>query len=577
MDGTEFDYVICGGGSAGCVLAGRLSARPGLRVALIEAGPDTPPDAVPPDVRHSYHGYAIFNPAYLWDGLRVHLRPVPHNRPEERPPLRFYEQARVMGGGSSVNAQLANRGVPSDYDDWAAMGAAGWDWSGVLPYFRKLERDCDFAGHPVHGALHGADGPIPIRRVPEERWPPHSLAVKRAFAESGLPFIADQNAEFGDGWFPLSISNAPEDHRVSAAVGYLDAEVRARPNLSVLAGHKVRGLEFDGEGRAAGVRVRAPDGSERVLAARAEVIVSMGALHSPASLMRGGIGPAAALREAGVAVRRVLPGVGRNLQEHPTIGMAAYLRREHRQAGPLGRSLHVAARWSSNLPGVPRGDMFALGIPRTGRHAVGHRLAGVTAWVNKSYSQGQVRLASPDPDAAPIVELNLLSDQRDAVRLVDALRRLAAWHALPGLQGVALDPFPMAYTDAVRRLAQPTARNKALTRALAAILDGPGLVRRAAIGGVITEAGPLAALLADEEALEEYVRSTVTGQWHASCTCRMGADGDPMAVTDSAGRVRGVPGLRVCDASVMPAVPSANTNIPTLMVAEKIADAVLRG
>jgi 5-(hydroxymethyl)furfural/furfural oxidase len=580
MSDDEFDHVICGGGSAGCVLAARLSEDPGRRVALVEAGPDTPPGAEPEDIRSSYHGVAVYNRNYLWTDLKVQLRPAPHNRPEEKPPLRSYEQGRVLGGGSSINGQLANRGLPSDYDGWATEGAAGWSWAEVLPFFRKLERDCDFG----EGPLHGGRGPIPIRRIPRERWASHSRAASAAWDAAGIPYLPDQNGDFRDGWFAIATSNAPEDHRVSSAMGYLTPAVRARPNFTLLASHAVLGLEFDSERasgvfdseRASGVRVRAADGTIRLLRARGDIVLSMGALRSPAFLMTQGIGPGDTLAAAGVAQRVDLPGVGRNLQEHPTIGMAAYLRRPDRQMGPLGRNIHVGIRWSSGLEGVPSGDLFAISIARSSWHAVGERLAGLQSWLNRSYSQGRVRIASPDPAAHPIVELNLLSDSRDAVRLVDTFRKVAAWHLLPEMRAVAIDPFPMVYNEAVRKVAIRSPRNRVLTSILARILDGPGALRRAAIHGLITEAGPLAALLADEDALEEFVRGNVTGQWHASSTCRMGRENDPMAVTDSSGRVRGVTGLRVCDASVFPYVPSANTNIPVIMTAEKIADSIRR-
>ncbi|WP_376088048.1 GMC family oxidoreductase [Roseomonas sp. CCTCC AB2023176] len=570
LSDDTFDHVICGGGSAGCVLASRLSAT-GRRVALVEAGQDTPPGKEPADIRSSYHGPAVYNPAYIWKGLKVQLRPVPHNRPEAAAPLRALEQARVLGGGSSINGQLANRGLPTDYDGWAREGAAGWSWSDVLPFFRKLETDLDFGETDLHGGF----GPIPIRRIPKERWAGHSKAFAAALSEAGLPELPDQNGDFRDGWFAITTANAAADHRVSAAMAYLTAEVRARPNLTVLTGHDVLGLEFDGDGRANGVRVRAATGEARTLRTRGDIVLSMGALRSPAFLMTQGIGPAEILRENGIEPRMILPGVGRNLQDHPTVGFAAYLRRPHRQIGPLGRNIHVGVRWSSALEGVPAGDLFAISIARTSWHPVGERLAGMQAWLNRSYTGGRVRLRSPNPMDHPVAELEMLSDPRDAQRAMTMFRSLAAWHAQPALRAVAVDAFPMVYNEAVRKVAVKNLKNAVSTAILGRILDGPGSLRRAAIHGLITEASPVAVLMADDEALETHVRNTCTGQWHVSCTCKMGGDDDPMAVTDPSGRVRGVPGLRVCDASVFPYVPCANTNIPTIMTAEKISDAIL--
>lgn len=567
----QYDYVICGGGSAGCVLANRLSASGRHRVALVEAGPDTPPGREPAVIRNSYHGFSFYNPDFLWTKLRARLPATPHNQPDALPPLRSYEQARVLGGGSSINGQLANRGLPSDYDHWVERGAAGWGWNDVLPYFRRLERDVD-----CDGPLHGKDGPIPIRRVPREKWSGHAHAVSAMWTDAGLPFMADQNSQFHDGHFPISISNAPEDHRVSAAMGYLTADVRARKNLRIITGSFARELVFEGA-RAVGVTVEGPGGTTTLHAAR-EVIISQGAVHSPAFLLRQGIGPAQELRALGITVRQHLPGVGKHLMEHPTICVAAYLRRGARLdfPGAMGRTIFLGARYSSGLPQVPAGDMFVLAVSRPSWHAIGHRLGSLNAWVNMSHSRdGSVTLRSADPREEPELRLELLSDRRDLDRLTDVVRRMVAWHAMPKLAAVALDPFLANYTERVRKVSAPTTRNRILTGILGAFMDTGGPARRFSIGTAIAPGPALAELIADDEALAARVRESVTGQWHASCTCRMGADDDPGAVTDTAGRVRGVAGLRVCDASIMPWVPSANTNIPTIMIAEKISDAIV--
>jgi 5-(hydroxymethyl)furfural/furfural oxidase len=197
-----YDYIIVGGGSAGSVMANRLSAKSGNNVLLCEAGQDTPHGKVPPEILDSYPGTAYFDPRFHWTELKVHTEVISHNRPEEnRPPLRKYEQARVLGGGSSINGQLANRGAPSDYDEWEARGAAGWNWNAVLPYFKKVERDMDF-----DGPWHGKDGRIPVRRIFPDLWNGHAKAVAKAFEQAGFPYIQDQNGEFKDGYFPITIS-----------------------------------------------------------------------------------------------------------------------------------------------------------------------------------------------------------------------------------------------------------------------------------------------------------------------------------------------------------------------------------
>ena len=560
-----YDFIIVGGGSAGSVLAHRLSARSANKVLLLEAGQDTPPGNEPPEIRDSYSGTAYFDPRFHWTELKVTTQIVSHNNPQaDRPPLRKYEQARVLGGGSSINGQLANRGAPTDYDEWEARGAAGWSWKDVLPYFRKVERDLDF-----DGPFHGKDGRIPVRRIPQAHWTRHAQAVGEACKLAGYAFLPDQNGEFVEGYFPVTHSNADEQ-RVSAAMGYLDRDTRQRANLTISTDTQVRELLFEGT-RCVGVKALV-GGREQEFRGR-EVVLSCGAIHSPAHLLRAGIGPVGHLREMGIPVLMGLAGVGQRLMDHPSIALSSFIRRGARMNEHTRRHVQVGLRYSSGLPGVPKGDMFVAVLSKSAWHAVGVQIGSLLAFVNKTYSEtGQVKLASRDPQAEPIVEFNLLSDRRDLDRLISGFRKMAVLQMSAPLKAVTDVPFPASYSDRVRKIGVVNAKNKVLTAIAAALMDGPAALRRYMIDTFVVEGFTFDQVMNDDEAMEAFVRKAAIGVWHASCSCRMGAADDPMAVVDTQGRVKGVQGLRVVDASIFPVVPCANTNFPTLMTAEKIAE-----
>ena len=569
---TTFDTIIVGGGSAGSVLANRLSARSAHQVLLLEAGRDTPHGKVPAEILDSYPGTAYLDPRFHWTELKVTTEVIPHNRPDAAPPpLRKYEQARVLGGGSSINGQLANRGAPTDYDEWEARGAAGWGWADVFPFFKKVERDMDYENE-----WHGRDGRIPVRRILPDLWPEHAKAVAETFKAAGFTYVADQNGEWRDGYYPISISNAYE-RRVSAAIGYLDPGTRMRENLTISTDTTVTGLLFEGAALRRRHRPRAAGEAQEFRAN--EIILSSGAIHSPAHLLRAGIGPAGELRGLGIDVRANLAGVGKRLMDHPAVAVAAFIKPHARILHDWSRRhMYVALRYSSGLDAIPPGDMFLGVTNKTSWHAVGEQIGSFIISVYKTYSEtGSVTLASPDPLAEPTVAFNLLSDPRDLERLMDGVRRSAEWHLSPTMRAVTTDPFPASYSDKVRQVGLITRKNKWLTAAMARLLDGPQALRSFLVRKLIMEGFTLDGLLTDDAQLEAFCRKAAVGVWHASCTCRMGAEDDPMAVTDPAGRVRGVEGLRVVDASIFPVVPCANTNFPVLMTAEKCASAILDG
>lgn len=556
------DILIAGGGSAGCALAARLSEDPATRVLLVEAGRDLTNELFPADLSSAYPGRSYFSQDWLWSTLAAARGDTGTNHPGA---VRFYEQARILGGGSSINGICANRGSPYDYDEWDAAGAHGWGWSDVLPYFRKLESDRDF-----DGPLHGKSGPIPIGRHRADDWTGYTRAVADSFAAMGYPMLEDQNGAWADGIIPTTYNVDDQGRRASAAVMYLSPDVRRRPNLRIATETLVAGLLFE-DRRVTGARLQR--GAETTEARARQVIVSLGALQSPVLLMRNGIGAGSHLRERGIAVLSDRPGVGENLLEHPNIGVSAFLAPAARFTPKDLHHLQALLRYSSGLPGTPPGDMHLAVSARSSWHAVGQRIGSLGFWVNKAYSRGRIRLAGNPADPADI-DFRMLSDPRDMQRLKDAFRLGVRALSSPQVSGVVLDMFPAGFSARIRALTRPSARNAVVMAAAAPLMDHSAGLRRRFMAFAMESEHSAERLAEDDAALERHLRRSVGGTWHACGACRMGDPADPMSVTDPSGRVLGVQGLRVCDASIMPTVPCANLNIPVLMMAEKIADAV---
>ena len=526
---TQFDYVIVGGGVAGCVLAARLSEDPRVTVLLVEAGgrDGSPLIAAPggllPIMMSGSHAWKYMSaPQAHLDGRLLYL-----------------PRGKVLGGGSSINGMAYDRGMHSDYDRWAQAGNSGWAFAEVLPYFRRLE-----TFHPANDAWHGQDGPIHVTRGDQNH--PFARAFLAAGAEAGYHRNPDLNGARRDGFGAVDLT-VHKGRRCSASSAYLRPAMK-RANLTVLTKTQTRKVLIE-NGCATGIMVRR-NGQDSTIAARAEVILSAGAINSPHLLMLSGIGPAGHLATHGLPVVRDMPGVGQDLQDHlaahvkhrstkpwsmlrylnPVYGSLAMGRYLLLRSGPLASTGMSVAAFVRSDPALDEPDIKMLLVTaltsNNGRTLMPSH--GFYAHINvaRPEARGSVTLASADANAAPVIDQNYLGSENDRRVMregVKIARRIFAQSAFDPMRGEELAPGRQVQSD---------------------------------------------------EEIDAYIRASAEADYHSVGTARMGSD--PRAVVGPDLKVHGIDRLRVVDGSVMPHLPGGNTAIPVAMIAEKAAD-MIRG